>query len=68
MIGPRCVGACQVQESACPPYIRVLPSAERRAILFHVFYKKPIIVDLLGKLKGGSFATDEMSISALWKR
>ena len=32
-IGPRCVGTC----------IRVLPGVECRAILFHVFFKKPII-------------------------
>ncbi len=43
MIGPGCVGTCQVQESVLT---HLLPSVECRAILFHVFYEKPIIITI----------------------
>ncbi len=43
----RCVGTCQVQESAYSPRTRVPPCVECRVILFYVFYEKPIIITRL---------------------
>jgi len=63
MIGPRCVGTCQVQKSAYPPCV-----VECQAIFwnFYVFYEKQTIS--IRVERGALCDMAEVSISVLWRR